>query len=267
MTPVTAMIQNEDRLHHNLKPELTRALSALEAGAVFSLPQALALAAVTMDLRPSMAIDLGTGSGGSSFTMALAGASKVATFDINDNWNYHVLKRVPNPPSAVSPIMTDITTFDFRPLLQSTERVLVFLDAHGFEVVARLLSHIMPLIADKPHVVFCHDISDNRLDSSDAARSYQGKRMWRGTDDYFANLDDTAYVNIGWMRTGVDQSIALADFCWRNRISFNSLDADVHLLASQEQRLRIYEQFGGPPFFGLTYFTMNESSVRNFPRC
>jgi hypothetical protein len=251
---------------------LARARRQLDSGAIFSLPQAMTLAAVTLDLRPDLIIDLGTGSGASSFSMAIAvdWPARICTFDINKNWSNHVLPRVAEPPTIIEPIVADITGYDFAPMIASSERVLVFLDAHGFEVVARLLSHIMPLIADRPHMVFCHDISDGRLDPPGADRSYQGKRMWRGTKDFFANKDDTAYVNVGWMRTAVDQAIALGDFCYRNRIPLRSVDEEFRLQASPEQRAAVASQWGIDDslyFFGLTYFSMMETTDRHFPRC
>lgn len=256
-----------------LTPQLSHALKQLESGAIFSLAQGQALAAMVLDHKPDLVIDLGTGSGASSFCMALAAdwEMKVYTFDINDNWNYHIKPRAPSPPPSIVPMVCDITQHDFSSMIERATRVLVFLDAHGFEVAARLLSHIMPQIADKPHLVLCHDISDNRLHPVNADRGYNGKRMWRGSEDYFKaeNTNDTAYVHIGWMTTAVEQGIVIQDFCYRNRLTFRSFDLEFNTLATPEERISLSRSWGHtrPLFFGITYFTMQETVYREFPRC
>jgi hypothetical protein len=191
----------------------------------------------------------------------------IYTFDIYDFWNTYILPRVPEPPPRIHPIVGDITTFDFTTILEDAERILIFWDAHGFEIAGRIFSHIMPMIASKPHVVFCHDVSDNRFDDTDLARSYGGKQMFRGYTHYDANMPTTARGNIGWMTTAVDQGIALTDFSYRNRLTICSVDWEFktgdteHL--REEMTARLYPE--GLPTFDLIYFTMNETYLRHFP--
>jgi predicted O-methyltransferase YrrM len=254
-----------------LRDRIDATLTALEAHPIFSFPQALTLTAAVFDFDPDIIVDLGTGCGGSSCTLAIAARGRfanVCTFDINPNWTQHVQPRLPPGDwSGVRPIIADITKYDFTPLLDHEDRILVFLDAHGFEIAARLLSHILPLIAEKPHLVFCHDISDNRMWDTDEARSYGGRKLWRGTAHYFANMATTAQINIDWMTTAGEQALAIYDFCYRNRIALRSVDQDVHLQGSPDDKSRLQALLFpmGLPIFHLSYFTLNNTESRNFP--
>ena len=115
----------------------------------------------------------------------------------------------------VVPHVGDLTEFDFFPILEPAGSVLVFWDAHGFAVADAVLTRIMPLLAERRHVVVCHDISDNRFHPE--RRSYGGLPFWRGMD-YFYNKRDTTEINIGWLCAVVDQILPLTDFCFRNDI-------------------------------------------------
>ena len=254
-----------------LKEPLSATLQAVGADGIFSLTQAVALEAVVADFDPDVIIDLGTGRGASCATFALASRGRfteIYTLDVNPNWYDYVRPRLPAGDwHAIKPIIADIVGFDFSPLVEGAQRVFVFLDAHGFAVAAKLLSHLMPLIADKRHFVFCHDISDNRLWNSDQARSYGGKRLWRGTDDFFDNIECTALLNIDWMATAGEQALMIYDFCYRNLMPLRSVDEDVHLKATPAEKALLESSlFGGwIPAFDLAYFTMNNTAQRHFP--
>lgn len=254
-----------------LQAEIQSTINLLQAGQVFTPPQGLCLAAAVLAREPEVILDLGTGSGASCCCMALASrGARVFTFDINPNWEKIVApKLTPRREwECLVPIQADIGTFDFSEILGGVKRVLVFWDAHGFSVAARVFSHIMPLIADVEHLVLCHDMSDARLyrESTDHL-SYKGKRMWRGTDDYFRNFSNTAPLLLGWMETPVEQGIAIQDFCYRNKLALRTVDQDVHLESTPEQRRRLEAELypDGIPSFHVTYFSMNDNTLRNFP--
>ncbi len=269
-----AMIDFAPQLR-SLKPEIDSTLIALKSGGIFSLAQGVGLAAAVLAREPTVVLDLGTGSGGSSCSMALASQlsrqhAPVYPFDLTPSWEKLMVPRLPPRTEwdRLRPIQGDITQFDFAPLVAGAERILIFWDAHGFSVAARVFSHIMPLIAEKEHLVICHDISDNRLYGNGTDYlSYQGKRMWRGTDDYFQNPTTTALLMLGWMQTAVEQSIAMQDFCYRNQLPIRTFDQDVHVEAAPEDKARLKDALfpEGVPGFHLTYFTMNGGKLRNFP--
>jgi len=112
------------------------------------------------------------------------------------------------------------------------------------------------LIAFRPHLVICHDISDNRFTGQ--SHSYEGRPFWRGMDDFNTHLgtQPRSYLNLGWLSTIVDQAIPILDFCWRNEIELHSADLEL-------SKLDNLPSFIVPPVH-WAYFTLNESSLNVF---
>jgi predicted O-methyltransferase YrrM len=244
---------------------VARVLDIIALPDLLSTVQGHALAATADHLGTDVILDLGTGPGNSAAVFSAAcPAATVYSFDLEDLW--------PKTQDALSSLGVggnvrfrhgDLTQFDFAPLLQDAKSVLVFWDAHGYSVADHVLGHIMPLIAEKRHVVICHDMSHRKF----APRGYEGKRLWRGMDSFGHWPGDTAFVTIGWTVSAVDQVVPIIDFCGRNEIEFCSFDDDVHVTASTEQRLRLEEQLGISPLpaLHLGYFSMNSTRLRYFP--
>ena len=135
--------------------------------------------------------DLGTGRGNSAGVFSVVGEALgdrghdllIHTFDIHDRWNAEISPLLGSRiAKRVVAHVGDLTEFDFFPLIEPSGSVLVFWDAHGFNVADAVLTQIMPLLVERRHVVVCHDISDNRFHSE--RRSYGGLPFWRGMD-YF----------------------------------------------------------------------------------
>lgn len=195
-----------------------------------SFAQVISLFALGLDFQPSVILDLGRAHGNSTAVFTAVANQvvrcEVLSFCQTDIWQRETAPQVGRPPEWFAPLRLytgDLTSVDFAPLLRQKDRVIVFLDAHGFAVVEHVLAHILPLIAERPHLVVCHDISDNRF-CREEERSYGGRRFWRGMDDWYHNREYTAYTNLGWARTVVDQIIAILDFCSRNRLELHSAD-------------------------------------------
>lgn len=248
-----------------LRPHMAKAFEELDVRGAFSVSQGLALAATVRHFRPDVILDLGTGRGGSAVALALADPSvPVYTFDNEPQWDQRVAYLLNDLPANVHPIVTDIVEYDYAALLGPAQRVMVFWDAHGFEIAARLFSHMLPFFADKPHVIFCHDIDDIRYCGTDEeSGSYNGKGMWRGYDHYIDHIDTTDKVRVGWMWTGMDQAVALADFTSRNRVTVDSVDHEIQT-APQTAAAQALFQTGELPI-SMAYFTLNETSLRHFP--
>jgi len=250
-------------------PGLEGRLATLECPDYMSPLQALCLAAFSLELRPDVVIDLGTGNGNSTAAFATArethGQGRIHTFDFKPYWEEFAASRLKKTGLALDCVESrvgDLTRFDFRPLLAEAERVLVFWDAHGFAVAQHVLGHIMPAIVDKPHVVICHDISDNRF-LHPSFKEYGGKRFWRGMGDYYKSDGQTHYGNIGWATSIVDQVIPIVDFCWRNDLELHSADYELN-----EWRKTAFLAGMSEPYRALAhlaYFSMNETSARRFP--
>ncbi len=227
---IVAAIENNIDALENLASEL-RAVLAVDRrpGNLFSR-QALCLAALCLERRPEVVLDLGTGRGNSAAVFSVVGRTledlghdlTVHTFDTQDRWNAETSPKLDaSITKRVVPHVGDLTEFDFFPILEPAGSVLVFWDAHGFAVADAVLARIMPLLAERSHVVVCHDILDNRF--LPERRPYGGLPFWRGMD-YFYNKRDTTEINIGWLSAIVDQILPLTDFCYRNNIEIQSFD-------------------------------------------
>ena len=265
--PVAEVLAGEAAALAALRPAIDKALRDIDVQGALSLAQALTLAAAVRHLRPDVIIDLGTGRGGSAAALAMADPSTpVHTFDWEPQWAGRVDFLLGPRLANVHPVVGDIVDFDFAPLLAKAERPLIFWDAHGWEIAARMFSHILPMIADKPHVVFVHDLDDTRFhDQGDSAGSYHGRRMWRGYDDYIRDPSATEQFRLGWMMSGMDQVIALADFATRNALTIESVDERLHA-ADPQVRARADAVFAeGERPVRLAFFTLNETRLRHFP--
>lgn len=255
-----------------IRSEVNSALAMLNDKGNLSLAQGLMLSACTIDLAPTLILDLGTGFGNSASVFAIASKaeSRVLTFDIVHNWRASLenhLAPLAAKLECVEPIVGDILQFDFSQLLSNAERVLVFWDAHGFDIAEKVLGEIMPTIADRPHLIICHDMSDGRFTSPEG-KHYGERRPWRGMDEFYRQSEQFGYVFTGWPVTLVDQVIPILDFCARNDIEFHSFDYDLHRLLPEEVTKSTLTSLDLPVHqcFHMGYFTMNETTSRNFPR-
>ena len=206
-------------------------LAAIDRPNDLSLEQAEWLAQAAKG--KALALDLGTGWGNSCAVLSLC-CERVLTFGHDDSWTRHAapkLKGVDN----VEPFIGDLTTVDFRPLVQDASSVVVFWDAHGFDVAEHVLSHIMPAIAEKEHLVICHDMW------AEQCGSYENKRIWRGMQSRHENPKGFVTLGIGNVASVVDQALVVLDFCNRNRMPIHATT-------------------------DFVYFTMNETTSRHFPR-
>jgi hypothetical protein len=230
--------------------------SAINDSFLLSLTQAQHWYAVALHFKPDVIIELGRGVSTAIFTEAanLIGA-KVKSFDLQKGWTYRSRLNglvSENWSAPLEVISADITATDFAPYVEGCGRVLVVWDCHGYEIADAILSRLMPLIADKQHLVVIHDIADNRIVGQ---RPYGDRAFWRGMGDYYANRGRAprSVVNLGWTCSYMDQVIPIVDFCWRNGIELHSPDFEL-------QRAGSLAEAGQ-----WVYFTLNETRERNFP--
>lgn len=252
-----------------------RVRHVLGAESDLSLPQMMALGAFALDLQPRLVLDLGTGYGNSSavflMTTRRRGGCAVHTFDIKPYWANDAMPRLRTisgePWSQIQAHCGDLRTIDFAPIVAGFEPVLMFWDAHGIAIADHVLGHIMPLIANRRHLVVCHDISDNRF-LGDWHKGYHGRRFWRGSNDWDTGGERTAYLNLGWLCATVEQIVPLVDFSWRNDMKIES--ADFNFWSSENGAPKRDEvirdlALAADTRFHLAYFTMNETASRRFP--
>jgi hypothetical protein len=266
---VKALARQADRVM-NLVPSLRHALACSIDTNDLTIAQATLLTAIALDIAADLIIDVGTGAGNSAITFAIAQREingRIYTLgnpSVDRRWSATVERVTPHIPEfarIVTSLDVDITRFDFAPIVADANSVLVFWDAHGYAIADSILSRLLPLIADRRHVIVCHDMSDNRIFSD--AKSYRGRPFWRGA----MGAVETAYVSTSWVLTQVEQAIPILDFCWRNDMLFRSFDGEIRLDISENERTSILSAVGldRSSLFHMGYFTMNETPSRHFP--
>ncbi len=185
--------------------------------------------------EPDLVLELGRGEGNSTAAMNEAlyqlGHGRLVSFDVLPTWDS---KTVPLLEALVESDWFDridarvgnMLLEDFQEVIGSARRVLLIWDAHGFEIAALVLGHILPLLADREHIVIMHDISDMRYQDK-SEMSYGGRELWQGMD--FAHRNhQSARLQLGWISTVVDQAIAVVDFLTRNEGQLYSADESYH---------------------------------------
>jgi predicted O-methyltransferase YrrM len=246
--------------------QIDRILKVVDSPDDFTPLQGYAIAAIAQARKAELILDLGTGLGNSAAVFGqIGGGAKTLTFDFDDKWTRITLPKLlaagfnPN----VTPVVGDITKLDFTSIISDARSVVLFWDAHGFAIADLVFAHIMPLIADRQHIVVCHDMT-----YAPAAFSldYDGKTIWKGTDAFYAPNSNMAYIVTGWAISFAEQVVSIFDFCQRNDIEFHSIDV---LMGIREQGL--FEELGRAlnvvPMqkFRMGYFSMEETRVRRFP--
>ena len=255
------------RAHPERISRIKQVLGLIETPGFLSIVQGCALAAVADHYQADLILDLGTGAGNSSAVFSIARPDvAIYTFDLEDNWSVPAREKFASLGIGrnVTSIVGDLTTVDFRVMVGSASSILVFWDAHGFDVAAHILGHIMPLIADRRHVVICHDMSHIRFAPE---LDYGGKPFWRGLDAFGEYPGKTAYTILGWTVSVVDQVIPILDFCARNEMEFRSFDTDIHVHKDPAAVATLTRAMDLTAMDALHmgYFSMNETKHRRFP--
>lgn len=242
-------------------PRVAKLLTVINWPSDVTVSQAMHWYAMCLDFKPDLIIELGRGYGNSTVVLTDAAnqiGAKVKSFCLT-KWEKKrlVAETVTDEWFAPLELYTeDICSVDFERHTADFKRVVILWDAHGYNIADAVLGKLLPLIALRPHLVICHDISDNRF--CGANPSYEDKPFWRGMDDFYAHLSTQPrnYVNLGWVIAVVDQVIPILDFCWRNKIELHSADLELSKLKDV------------PPFITLpvqwAYFTLNESPLDKF---
>jgi FkbM family methyltransferase len=232
--------------------------------------QWLQLFAYTLDFKPDLIIELGRGKGNSTclFTQAAhliesEPGCEVLSLCNSVDWNEETTQKIAASKGEDSehwfkPLIAencDIPAYDVRPLLEGKQRVLVFWDAHGYDIAEWVLGHVLPAIKDRDHVILMHDMTDTTFNNGSA--SYDGQRLWRG------NNWSGPRVRLGRLDSAVEQAVAITDFVSRNQMDLHSADASLHLeIGAQPLKLAKFQRVLGEPLslYGhWFYFSLNEA--------
>jgi hypothetical protein len=227
------------------------------------------LMAAALEFEPDVILEVGRGYGNSTLTFTQAanvlGCRVVSV----------CLQPFDASRAAVLPATTaewfapltihqgDVREFDFDAALGDAGRVLVFWDAHGYDVAECMLGGLMPLIAEREHLVMMHDIGDARYQP---AESYNGFGLWKGEEIWPGPM-----IRLGNVFATVQQAVSIVDFTSRNRITLHSVVHSLHTRfdGRRHDTRELQESLGN--FFemrsGVAWFTLNETpGPYSFPR-
>ena len=239
-------------------------------------PQFAQLFAYAMEFQPDLILELGRGDGNSTCLFTEA-ANQLGP----DRCRVLSLCRTPSwestPPAAVAdlvpsewfaPLTTysgDILDFDYAPLPGNPRRVLVFWDAHGYDIAECVLGAILPRLVEREHVVLMHDLSDSRYLGPEH-RPYGTNRLWRAND-----VSGRA-LWLGKIYSPFEQAVAVLDFATRNNLQLRSADESVRSeLHVDEKKVSEMRRLIGEEFYSHRaqwfYFSLNERlGPFTFPR-
>lgn len=234
------------------------------------------LLAMTLEFRPDLVIELGRGWGNSTcvFTEAVnqlgPEGRRVVSVCLSDGWETRTRDRVGRlvTPEWFAPLQarrSDILAVDYPALACEAERVLVFWDAHGFDIAECALGEILPAIVDRPHLVIMHDLSDGRWAGPESTH-YGTRGLWKG------NTWGGPRVRLGDIDSAVEQSVAIVDFMSRNGRRLCSADESIRTaIGADPARLEEMRRLLGPDLFELQahwfWFSLNDQArTYTFPR-
>ena len=234
------------------------------------------LLAAALEFSPDLILELGRGKGNSTcaFTeaanlLSVSAPCRVLSLCMSKDW---AQKTVPKlravvPSSWFEPLTAevgDLLKYDYKQVFAGAKRVLVFWDAHGFDIAECVLGVIAPIVADRPHVFLMHDMSDTRYASGQTG--YGGQRLWHGENA------GSARFRLGNIDSAVAQAISAQDFTTRNRITLDSADHSIDLELNQVPgRVQEIQTLLGEELFAMQahwfWFSLNEHpGPYTFPR-
>ncbi len=243
--------------------QLRRLAAAVQGGNDLALYQWGQLFAVTLDFAPTLIVELGRHRGNSTCvftTAAQALDARVVSLCLSPRWRTETRPRVAGlvPPSWLSHLEAreeDIAAADFEAIVGAAGRVLVLWDAHGYHIAEHVLGRLLPAVADRPHLVLAHDVSDVRYE---AAAPAAGERysLWRGNDW------SGPRVRLGHLDSCVEQAVAMVDFTSRNGVTLHTAAEDIHhAIGAHAFRIEAMERTLGDlwsPQAHWCHFSLNE---------
>lgn len=178
--------------------------------------------AIAMEYKPDVIIEIGRALGNStsvfsrykftqhdctfySFSLEEWDVESQRLSDAVDGFQYD--------PDSIN--LIDIRLVDFEKILAGKERVLVFWDAHGFDVSDGILSQLFPHLADRQNLVLMDDVFDARYDYDNLpfkfSDGYADCSVWKGCE--FPNITT---LRFGYLASMFEEGPLLYDFACRN---------------------------------------------------
>lgn len=270
ITPATA-VWNQRFSLLGAKKRLKSLFDAVDSPNELNLYQWAQLYAYVREFKPDLVLELGREMGNSTCAFVEAAQSLAGICDcrvISICWS-EKFKKVTIPRltaldgidenwfSRLDCRIANILMVDYGRLLSPFSRILVFWDAHGFEIAGCVLGRILPIIQERDHCLLMHDLSDQRHMSKDLL-SYNGRGLWCGDSHSEARLV------LGHVNSSVAQAISIVDFCNRNGIDLESADHTFHEELLKNGKAEEMRRLLGEKMFSLQghwfYFSLNTHS-------
>lgn len=154
---------------------------AVDSQENLSLSQWILLYTLVVEFSPDLVIELGRAYGNSTCVLVEAanrlGNTRVASFgyDHEQGWTTRTRPRLesivePDWFECLEVVHGDILEIDFRPVVESGQRVLLWWDAHGGTLGQFVLGAIVPQIAQRTGLVAVHDVHDARYEANPERR-------------------------------------------------------------------------------------------------
>lgn len=233
------------------------------------------LIAFALEFAPDIILELGRNQGNSTCAFTQVAnwlhphRCRVLSLCRSDYWQKDTLPRIRQivPDSWFQPlqaVQTNILTFDFQTALADFHKILVFWDAHGYEVAECVLGNLLPCIFERPHIVIMHDLSDARYSPPSCAQ-YDNHRLWKG------NNNEGLRVRLGHIDSAVEQAVAIVDFTTRNKLLLHSADHSLHTELHPEEHVVELQNCLGKELFSLNahwfWFSLNQGTgMYTFPK-
>ena len=210
--------------------QLRRLAAAVHGENDLALFQWGQLFAATLDFAPTLIVELGRHRGNSTCvftTAAQALDARVVSLCLSPRWQTDTRPRLAGlvPPSWLSHLEAreqDIAAADFDAIVGDATRVLILWDAHGYHIAEHVLGRLLPAVADRPHLVVAHDISDVRYEAAAPRPASERYGLWRGNDWSGPRL------RLGHLESCVEQAVAMVDFTSRNAVALRTAAEDIH---------------------------------------
>lgn len=233
-----------------------------------SLPQYAQLLAITLEFKPSIIIDLGRGYGNSTavFTEAansLIQTRKVLSICLSDNWQKEISQKIarevePTWFDKLDARIINIFDVDVKQFIKREDKVLLFWDAHGWEVSEYVLGDILPKLQKNKHLILVHDILDVRYHQH--LKDYQGRGIWK---EYQGDEEEHKRIILNSMASCFEEIIPLNDFLERNNLLIHSVEDEIYkyIINKKNKKQEITNYLGkelSSSVSSIFWFSLNE---------
>lgn len=182
------------------------------------------LMAFALEFKPDLILEIGRGYGNSTcaFThvanILSPGSCRVVSICLSEWAEIYKKLSKAMPAGWFAPLelyIENILTFDYLSILKNTRRVLLFWDAHGYDVAECVLGQILPIIRSKENAIIMHDISDARYQPQTSL--YGTYPLWTHMP-WEGNDSPSCHLRLGNLYSAVAQAISIYDFSSRNKL-------------------------------------------------